>query len=193
MNNSTYRFIQLTAMVLIVAWVGWTVYDGLLRERVPGDRAYQAASRYFEDGYYQKALETYREAIAENPRHIQARRGRALALMQLNREAEALAVFNRLIEEKASGLGAIYANRGILHDRLGHYRQAVADYEQALKLQPELAAGPGWLTRFFRLQPEKPPTIADRAAYLRAELAKPEAERLLRLPEKDAEQQPYKQ
>jgi hypothetical protein len=42
----------------------------------------------------------------------------------------------------------------------------------------------------LRNQPEAPPTIADRAAYLRAELAKPESERLLRMPELDA---PYKQ
>jgi hypothetical protein len=48
------------------------------------------------------------------------------------------------------------------------------------------------LTRFLRNQAERPPTIADRAAYLRAELAKPEGERRLRVPEVDARQRPYK-
>ena len=63
----------------------------------------------------------------------------------------------------------------------------------ALELDPELAEGPSWLTRFLRNQADAPPTIADRARYLRAELAKPESERVLRVPEHDAQQRPYQQ
>ena len=69
----------------------------------------------------------------------------------------------------------------------------MSDYSRALELDPEIASGPHWLTRFLRNQAEAPPTIADRAQYLRAELAKPAAERLLRQPEDDAAQRPYKQ
>jgi tetratricopeptide (TPR) repeat protein len=76
---------------------------------------------------------------------------------------------------------------------MGRHEEALADYMRALELDPELADGPHWLTRFLRNQPEAPPTIADRAAYLRAELAKPEAERVLRIPELDAQQRPYQQ
>ena len=75
---------------------------------------------------------------------------------------------------------------------MGHYSEAIADYEKAVQLDPEMVEGPNWLTRFLRLQPEKPPTIADRAAYLRQELAKPESERLLRVPEVDEQQRSYK-
>ncbi|MDZ7804627.1 hypothetical protein [Thiohalophilus sp.] len=39
---------------------------------------------------------------------------------------------------------------------------------------PELADGPSWITRFLHLQPEKPPTIDDRARYLKEQLALPE-------------------
>jgi hypothetical protein len=63
----------------------------------------------------------------------------------------------------------------------------------ALDLDPTIADGPHWLTRFLRNQAEAPPTIADRAAYLRAELAKPEGERVLLMPEVDSQQRPYKQ
>jgi hypothetical protein len=73
------------------------------------------------------------------------------------------------------------------------HEEALADDAQALRLDPEIASGPHWLTGALRNQPEAPPTIADRAAYLRAELAKPEAERLLRVPEADEQQRPYKQ
>ena len=118
-------------------------------------------------------------------------RGRARSLMQLGRFPQALAVFDTAISLEPD-FGPTYANRGILHDRLGNYPQALADYQHSLSLEPELAEGPNWLTRFLRLQPDPPPTVADRAGYLKEQLAKPEGQRLLRMPELDAQQRPYK-
>ncbi|MGD8642002.1 MAG: tetratricopeptide repeat protein, partial [Gammaproteobacteria bacterium] len=120
-----------------------------------------------------------------------ALRGKARTLMQLRRYDEALRTFDIAIAEEPQFAGT-YANRGILFDRMGRYQKAIDDYEHALALDPELADGPNWLTRFLRLQPEKPPTIADRAQYLQQELAKPEAERVLKVPEQDQQQRPYK-
>ncbi len=54
------------------------------------------------------------------------------------------------------------------------------------KLDSQLADCPDWLTRLFRRQPDKPPTIVDRAHYLRAQLAKLPCERLLHQSELDA-------
>jgi tetratricopeptide (TPR) repeat protein len=112
--------------------------------------------------------------------------------MQLNRLDEALQVFNVAIAYEPNFAGT-YANRGILYDRMGQYQKAIEDYERALSMDQEIAEGPHWLTRFLRLQPEKPPTIVDRMHYLKQELAKPESERVLRLPGEDEKQQPYKQ
>ena len=187
-----YRFLKWTAITLTVAWIGWSIYDSMISPRNPGDLPYLDANTLFEDGEYERALAKYDEALAIDGNHIHALRGRARTLMQLQRFPEALAVFDAAIA-RAPDFGATYANRGILHDRMGAYQKAVADYEQALALDPELAEGPHWLTRFLRNQPQKPPGIAERAAYLRAELAKPESERLLRVPELDAEQRSYKQ
>jgi len=75
---------------------------------------------------------------------------------------------------------------------MGDHQGALADYEMALKLAPETAEGPGMMTRFLRKQADKPPTIAERAIYLREQLAKPVTERLLQVPEQDAKQRPYK-
>ncbi|HXK57889.1 MAG TPA: hypothetical protein PLZ16_14720, partial [Gammaproteobacteria bacterium] len=58
-------------------------------------------------------------------------------------------------------------------------------------LEPKVAEGPGFLIRFMRNQTERPPTIADRARYLKAELSKPEDERLLKMPALDARQRAY--
>ncbi|WP_275096116.1 tetratricopeptide repeat protein [Sedimenticola hydrogenitrophicus] len=95
-------------------------------------------------------------------------------------------------ERNRRALGVALANRGILKDQLGEYRGALADYREGLRLEPGLAEGPGFLTRFLRNQPQPPPSIADRARYLAAQLAKPEAERLMRIPEQDHRQRAYR-
>jgi tetratricopeptide (TPR) repeat protein len=191
-DKGLYRFLKWTAIMLTLAWIGWSIYDSMIEPRNPGDFEYLEANNLFEDGEYQRALAEYDAALKANPNHIHALRGRALSLMQVGQSAQALVAFDTAIA-LAPDFGATYANRGVLHDRMGRYQKAIEDYEHALELDPELAEGPHWLTRFLRNQPQKPPGIAERAAYLRKELAKPEKERLLRVPEIDAQQRSYKQ
>ncbi len=191
MDDRLYRFLAVTAVALTLGWVAWSVYDSFFAHAQLGDKAYLAGERYFEDGRYPQALGEYEQALKEAPRHVYAWRGKARTLLQLERYPKARAAFNEAIA-LAPAFAGTYANRGILYDRMGEYEKALQDYEQALALDPERVDGPGWLSRFFRLQVEKPPGIADRARYLREQLAKPESERMLRLPEQDAAQRPYK-
>ena len=186
-----YQFLKYTAIILAVAWLAWGIYDGFISGREPGDTQYHAANKLFEDGAYDRALAAYDEALLEDPNHIHAMRGRARSLMQLGQLLDALTMFDEAIALEPE-FGGTYANRGILHDRMGNHELALQDYLQALGLDPEIAEGPHWLTRFLRNQPERPPGIAERAAYLVTELAKPESERLLKMPEIDAEQRSYK-
>ena len=186
------RTLKAVAVAMAVLFVGWAVYDQFWAAAAPGDMAYFAGNRAFEDGDYRRAETEYREAMDAAPDHLFALRGLAQSLHQEGRYDEALTAYDEAIA-RAPEFGATYANRGILLDTIGRHEEALADYTHALKLDPDLAEGPHWLTRFLRNQPEPPPTIADRAAYLRAELAKPEAERVLRMPEVDARQRPYQQ
>ena len=156
-----------------------------------GDNTYLAANSYFEDGRYEDALREYREALTINPQHMHAKRGKARSLMQLGHHYEALMTFNEVIALEPD-FAASYANRGILHDRMGSYWAAVEDYEKALQLDADLADGPHWMTRFLRNQADRPPTIADRARYIRNQMAKPESERVLQVPETDSRQRPFK-
>ncbi len=192
MDDSLYKFLKWTAITLAALWIGWSLYDSFLREHSPGDFEFKRAEQFFADSEYQRALEKYEDALRENPHHVFAIRGKARTLLQLNRFDEALAQYDKVIAMQPD-IGVNYANRGILFDRIGEYEKAIADYDKALKLDPELNEGPHWLTRFLRNQPEKPPTIGDRAEYLRAELAKPPEQRVLRVPEIDQQQRTYKQ
>ena len=192
MDDRLYSFLKWTAITLGSAWIVWSFYDSFIREHMPGDFEYKRAEQLFSDDEYERALSLYEEALAANPNHVHAMRGKARALLQLKRYGEALAQYGRVIAAQPE-LGANYANRGILFDRMGRYEQAIADYEKALALDPELDEGPHWLTRFLRNQPEKPPTIGDRARYLKEQLALPPDQRLLRIPEIDEKQRTYKQ
>lgn len=180
------------AVVLGLATAAWFLYDMLIAGRDAGLDAQSAADRLFEDRAYDRALALYRERDAIEPGNAFALRGIALSLMQLGRTDEALGAFAAAIDADTQDASA-FANRGILHDRLGDYERAMADYARALTLDAEIADGPGFLTRFLRNQPDRPPSIADRLGYLEAEFAKPEEERVLRMPEADAEQRPYQQ
>ena len=191
MEKTQYNILMKTALVLTIAWIGWSIYDGAFQEKSSGESYYHAANKYFEDSMYTDALSTYRKGLTENPQLIHARRGLARSLMQLERFDEALIEFNAVIEMEPE-FGASYANRGILHDRMGNYTAAIADYQKAIQLSPDLADGPKWLTRFLRNEASKPPTILDRMKYLQSELEKPEDQRVLQLPKKDDEQRPYK-
>lgn len=191
-DDRVTRTLKVVALVLTVAFVAWAAYDRFVVSVGPGDVAYHDASNLFEDGSYERAAASYQEALDEAPDHIDALRGLARSLHKMGRHDEALAVYDEAIAA-APGFGATYANRGILLDTMGRHEEALADYDRALELDPELANGPNWLTRFLRKQAETPPTIKDRADYLRIELAKPEAERVLRIPEIDDQQRPYQQ
>lgn len=191
MDERYYRILKYVAFAMVLGWVAWTLYDGFVRPRDAETIAMEAAHKAFADGQFERARQGYAEMLEQDPGHLEARRGLARTLLQLGRHGEALRHFDRVIAA-APDYGATYANRGILYDHMGDYRNALADYRRAMELDPELDEGPGWLTRFLRNQPQPPPTIGDRAAYLEQELAKPPEERVLRDPEEDARQRSWR-
>ena len=192
MNQKLYRRLVVIAVVMGVLWVGWSLYDTYFGHRAAGDTAYLTGNTAFADRKYQAALASYQQALQEDRDHLHALRGKARSLLMLQRYDEALEIFNQAIAREPN-FAASYANRGILHDRMGSYELALADYEKSLELDAAVADGPNWLTRFLRLQPDKPPTVDQRAAYLREQLAKPLEEQVLSIPSEDDKQRPYQQ
>lgn len=190
-GERAYRVLNAVAIAMVLGWVAWSFYDGFVRSRTSGGIALEAAHKAFEDGRYSDARTEYRQLLDDGDLRLEAHRGLARTLMEQGRLEAAHRHFDRAVEA-APDYGATYANRGVLHDRMGHYRRALADYRRALELDPELDDGPGWMTRFMRNEADPPPTIGDRADYLARQLALPPGQRLLRVPEEDARQESYR-
>jgi tetratricopeptide (TPR) repeat protein len=177
--------------IAILAVIGYFYFQYTVREGVPGENRYRLANKYLEDGETEEALRIFDDVLAKYPDYKEANLGKAITLMQMNRLEESEVFFDKAISLDDK-FATAYANRGIMKDRMGRYEEALVDYRRAIALQPELAEGPGWIWRFLHNVQDKPPTIADRAAYIESELKKPVSERLLRVPEIDEQQQMYK-
>lgn len=190
-KDGTYRFLVWAALATFVLVVAATVHHYLFRGGEEGNMEYRRGNLRLEDGQYVEAIGQFDTVLLEFPSHAPSHLGRALALMALGNEVESLEALDTAIAI-APTFAVAYANRGILYDRTGRHQAALKDYRMALDLDATVAEGPGWITRFFRLQYERPPSIADRAAYLEAELRKPASERNLFDPEDDAKQRMYK-
>ena len=190
-GSSAHRLMVWLAVATGIFVAASVLYEYVFTNRDAGELHYRRGNLRLEDGLYQEALTEFRHQLRLHPHDAAGHLGKGLALMGLARTDEALAAIDQAITLKPD-FAAAFANRGILHDRIGRSEKALGDYRKALELDETLADGPGWITRFFRKQPQAPPTIRDRAAYLAEELRKPAAERLLQVPELDSAQRSYK-
>ena len=190
-DSHAYRVMVWLAFATGIFVVGSVLYEYVFTNHDKGELHYRRGHLRLEDGLHEEALTEFERQLGLNSRHPGGQLGKALALMGLARNAEALAALNQAIALQPD-FAAAFANRGILHDRMGQPENALIDYRTALELDPSLGDGPGWITRFFRKQAQAPPTIRDRARYLELQFQKPAAERLLRVPELDAAQRSYK-
>ena len=195
------RFIIYMAIATFVTFTLWVVLKDSF-DRPPGDFEVQQGDILLTDDKYDEALAAFDRALEESPDHRGALMGRALVFMKSGRGREAVAELTYLIDflqrslepDDLTGratLAAAYANRGILHDRAARYEKALVDYVAALKIDEESVSGPGLVDKVLYGTPNAS-TVRKRAEYLIEQLALPEGQRLLRVPEIDAEQRIYK-
>ena len=195
------RFIIYMAIATFVTFTLWVVLKDSF-DRPQGDFEVQQGDILLTDDKYDEALAAFDRALEESPDHRGALMGRALVFMKSGRGREAVAELTYLIDflqrslepDDLTGratLAAAYANRGILHDRAARYEKALVDYVAALKIDEESVSGPGLVDKVLYGTPNAS-TVRKRAEYLIEQLALPEGQRLLRVPEIDAEQRIYK-
>ncbi len=195
------RFIILMAILTFGGFTLWAVTGSYLQSP-PGDYEVRQGDIFLGDGKHDQALERFNAALAGSPDHRGALMGRALVFLQAGRPIEAEAEFTYLIKylqenlepDDVTGFGVFagaYTNRGILYDRTGRYEKALQDYIQALKIDEGAIDGPSLIDKVIYGTP-RPATVRQRAIYLQKQLALPEGQRVLRIPEKDSEQRMYK-
>ena len=189
MNTNPLGLILIAVGVL--AGLLWLFY-GSQGAETPADAAYLDGNAQFRQQDYSQAAASYQNALAEDPDHAPALRGLANSYVQLRRYDEGLAIIERAVELEPQN-GGNYAIRGIILDHTGAHERAIADYEKSLELDPSVADGMPWLDRLLYNVQERPPTVADRLKYLKQQMALPEDQRVLRVPDADDQQRPYEQ
>jgi tetratricopeptide (TPR) repeat protein len=82
---------------------------------------------------FEEAVGLFRKLLTLHPEHATARANLATALYQLKRFPEAKTEF-RWLTEKQPETAAAYFFLAVIHDQLGEYLDAMANYQQYLKL-----------------------------------------------------------
>ena len=195
------RFIKYIAILTIAMFSLWAVVTMFLNEK-PGDFYTREGDIKISGGEYEAALVSFNKALRKMPNHRGALMGRAIVFIRTNKLRMADAELTHLIDflkkslapDDATGRGtlaAAYANRGIIRDRQARYEEALKDYIESVRVDQDLADGPGVIDRILYYE-KKPSSILGRAEYLYKQLQLPESERVMRNPEEDAKQRLYK-
>ncbi len=191
------RFVLLMIALIVVTMVGSHFYEATF-QRPPGDFEVQMGDNRLSEGKFDEALKEFDAALRASPDHRGALMGRSIVYIQTERYPEAIAELTYLINflkgslesDDTTGratLAGAYANRGIVHDRTGRYQKALDDYIEALKTDAEAVDEPGVIHKILYADPN-PSSVRKRAQYIYEQLQKPPGERLMRVPEIDAQQ-----
>jgi tetratricopeptide (TPR) repeat protein len=105
---------------------------------------YQRAKVYEQQKYFEFAIEDYTEILKACPRFFLCCRVyyyRGVLYQRKLMHAEAIADYTKIITTRCRSkilLANAYNNRGLSYNRLGKYDKAIYDYNEAIKLAPDL-------------------------------------------------------
>jgi tetratricopeptide (TPR) repeat protein len=117
----------------------------------PSDRAATLVNRGILHMYAKEhalALASYEEALKVEPDLAEAYVNKGIVLVNLGRDAEAVAAISRALELNTARPELAYYTRGVAHEMLGNDRAAYNDYRQAAVLKPEWKEPQTQLQRF---------------------------------------------
>jgi len=92
---------------------------------------------------YEKALQAYDQALTYIPDYFTAQRDRGIILQKLNRSEEALANFQQMLKNQqlsAAQKAEIWFYQGLSLINLSQHQEAIAAFDEALKLKPDYQA-----------------------------------------------------
>ncbi|HEY6338861.1 MAG TPA: FG-GAP-like repeat-containing protein [Candidatus Sulfotelmatobacter sp.] len=97
-------------------------------------------SMFFQQGYFEQAESSFRQALRDDPASAEAHYGVGSACLNLKKNKEARASFLRATELESSYPGTIpnaWNNLGLLAAREGETNEAIGYFQHALKLNPD--------------------------------------------------------
>jgi tetratricopeptide (TPR) repeat protein len=112
-------------------------YSAAASQPLAGDRSphrtFESALTAFNKGDYKQALDMLNMVIAQDPHHQEAYLTRAIIKEQENDQLGAITDYSALLHMNPDHPEALFG-RGALRYHLGHYAQAIADFEHFLSL-----------------------------------------------------------
>jgi tetratricopeptide (TPR) repeat protein len=133
---------SLLAAALLVgctaAAMAQTSASGVVGSPAPDAAGSAEVQRLIKDGQPTQALKLADEALAKSPKDPQMRFRRGVALSMLDRKSEALAVFQKLVEDHPE-MPAPYNNIAVIQGSQGDYEKARQTLEKAIRTNPAYA------------------------------------------------------
>ena len=128
-----------------------------------GDR--NLAAMRFEAGHYAEAAEEFARLVKASPRDSSLHASLAGALGAMGRYDEALEELSKAIALQPLNVEALH-NRAVIHERKGDVPAAIADYQAALRYDPQYAPSQRALARLgVSAAPGAPRTAAEQQAW----------------------------
>ncbi len=107
-----------------------------IAEATTAEDFFSEGNQFYEQGHYEKAIESYDKAIEIKPDYFQAWGNRGIALGKLEKYEEAILSFDKVTEIKPDNSYAWY-NRGIALGKLEKYEEAILSYDKAVEINPD--------------------------------------------------------
>ncbi|WP_428851244.1 tetratricopeptide repeat protein [Imbroritus primus] len=127
------------------------------------DPGMDVAERQLAERDYTAALASYERVLAANPRNVQARFQRGVALNSLNRTDEAVAAFESLTQDFPD-LPEPYNNLAMIRVKRGDLAGAQQALQMAVRLRPDFTVANGNLATVHLLQARRALEQVTRAA-----------------------------
>jgi Flp pilus assembly protein TadD/ketosteroid isomerase-like protein len=125
--------------VAVACWWGcWSLAGPAAAQAPAGAPESAEIQRLIKEGQQAQALKLIDESLAKNPKDPQMRFRRGVALSMLDRKTEALAVFQKLVEDHPD-MPAPYNNMAVIHGAQGDYDKARQALERAIRTNPAYA------------------------------------------------------
>ena len=98
------------------------------------------ATYYDQKGEYDRAIADYTKALEIRPDDVVVHLKRGLVFQAKGDNESALADFGKSIKHASAGFSYAYVLRGLLHVDMDQFDRAIADYDRAIEIEPDLAA-----------------------------------------------------